>query len=394
MPARLDADRTPPVYAKHCAIAWIVISFREPHRETVLIIFRYLTREILVTMAAVAGVLLLVIMGSRFIRYFSSAAEGDFPASILGTLMLYHMPGFLELILPLAFFLGILLAYGQLYLNSEITVLVACGTSPNRLLRVTMLPAVLVSLLVAMCSLWLTPAGARHNEVMLEEQRSRLDFTALVPGRFQEFGDGRTAYTSALSDDQSRMQGVFISERQERSDGTPQTAITRATGGYQTVDPETGSRFLVLTDGERYSVDPGRAVAERLEFDTYAVRLSRATRMSELDEPEYASTMALLASGTPDAQAQLQWRLSLPLMVPILTLLALPLSKVNPRQGRFAKLLPAIFLHISYLSLLLAALDAISRGALSPTIGMWPIHLGYLLLGVWLTRRSQLGGMR
>ncbi|HET8791249.1 MAG TPA: LPS export ABC transporter permease LptF [Modicisalibacter sp.] len=359
-----------------------------------MIIFRYLTREILITMAAVAGVLLLVIMGSRFIRYFSSAAEGDFPASILGTLMLYHMPGFLELILPLAFFLGILLAYGQLYLNSEITVLVACGTSPNRLLQVTMLPALLVSLLVAMCSLWLTPAGARHNELMLEEQQSRLDFTALVPGRFQEFGDGRIAYTSGLSDDQSRMQGVFISERQERSDGTPQTAITRATGGYQTVDPQTGSRFLVLTDGERYSVDPGRAVAERLEFDTYAVRLSRAAQMSELDEPEYASTRALLESNTPESWAQLQWRLSLPLMVPILTLLALPLSKVNPRQGRFAKLLPAIFLHISYLSLLLAALDAISRGALSPAIGMWPIHLGYLLLGIWLTRRAQLGGMR
>ena len=70
-----------------------------------MIIFRYLTREILLTMAAVAGVLLLVIMGSRFIRYFSNAAEGEIPADILGTLMLLHLPGFLELILPLAFFL-------------------------------------------------------------------------------------------------------------------------------------------------------------------------------------------------------------------------------------------------------------------------------------------------
>ena len=76
-----------------------------------MIIFRYLTREILVTMGAVAGVLLLVIMGSRFIRYFSSAAEGEIPVSMLGTLMLFNLPGFLELILPLAFFLGILLAY-------------------------------------------------------------------------------------------------------------------------------------------------------------------------------------------------------------------------------------------------------------------------------------------
>ena len=100
-------------------------------------------------MSAVAGILLLVIMGSRFIRYFSDAAEGDFPVTILGSLMVFHLPGFMELILPLSFFLGILLAYGQLYMNSEITVMVACGMSPTRLLRVTLLPASVVAVLVA-----------------------------------------------------------------------------------------------------------------------------------------------------------------------------------------------------------------------------------------------------
>ena len=110
-------------------------------------------------MSAVAGILLLVIMGSRFIRYFSDAAEGDIPVTILGSLMVFHLPGFMELVLPLAFFLGILLAYGQMYMNSEITVMVACGMSPLRLLRVTLLPASVVAVLVGFCSLWLTPPG-------------------------------------------------------------------------------------------------------------------------------------------------------------------------------------------------------------------------------------------
>ncbi|WP_444676751.1 LPS export ABC transporter permease LptF [Halomonas sp. E19] len=359
-----------------------------------MIIFRYLTREILLTMAAVAGVLLLVIMGSRFIRYFTDAAEGDIPATILGNLMLFHLPGFLELILPLAFFLGILLAYGQLYLNSEITVLVACGISPARLFQVSLVPATLVALLVGLCSLWLTPAGALHNAVMLEDQRSRLDFTALAPGRFQDFGGGRTAYTESFSDDGSRMQEVFISERQRRRDGSPETAVTRAGSGYQTVDPDTGSRFLVLADGERYSVDPGRFEAERLEFDTYAVRLSLGGERRELESTEYATTAELLRDDSDRARAQLQWRVSLPLMVFILTLMAMPLSRVNPRQGRFAKLLPAIFLHICYLSLLLAALDAIGRGTLPAAIGMWPIHLVFLALGLGLLMHHQRRGMR
>lgn len=345
-------------------------------------------------MSAVAGVLLLVIMGSRFIRYFSDAAEGEIPANILGTLMLFHLPGFAELILPLALFLGILLAYGQLYLNSEITVLVACGISPMRLLKVSLVPAAVVAVSVGICSLWLTPSSSLHNERLITEQQSRLDFTALTPGRFQDFGDGRTAYTESFNNDQTRMQSVFISERQRRSDGAPESAVTRATAGYQTVDDETGSRFLVLTDGERYSVDPGRFQAERLEFETYAVRLNRIDEERDLDSPEFASTLALLDDESPRARAQLHWRFGLPLMVVVLTLMALPLSKVNPRQGRFAKLLPAIFLHISYLSLMLAALDAIGRGALSPWIGMWPIHALYLGIGLWLMQRFQQGGIR
>ncbi|WP_372609402.1 LPS export ABC transporter permease LptF [Halomonas sp.] len=357
-----------------------------------MIIFRYLTREILLTMAAVAGVLLLVIMGNRFIRYFSNAAEGEIPLRILGTLMLFHLPGFLELILPLAFFLGILLAYGQLYLNSEITVLVACGTSPNRLLQVSLVPATIVAILVGLCSFWLTPAGTLHNAVMLEEQRSQLDFTALVPGRFQDVGSGRTVYTQDFADSQTRMQGVFISERQRRR-GTPESIVTRAGSGYQAVDEETGSRFLVLADGERYSVEAGRHEAERLSFDTYAVRLSQGGDRPELDSPEYATTASLLRDDSLPARAQLQWRLSLPLMVFILTLMAMPLSRVNPRQGRFAKLLPAIFLHIAYLSLLLAAMDAIGRGSLSATVGLWPIHAAFLALGLGMMARAQHKGM-
>ncbi|MDL4862206.1 LPS export ABC transporter permease LptF [Halomonas elongata] len=359
-----------------------------------MIIFRYLTREILQTMAAVAGVLLLVIMGSRFIRYFSNAAEGEIPVDILGTLMLFHLPGFLELILPLAFFLGILLALGQLYLNSEITVLVACGTSPNRLLWVSLLPATVVAILVGLCSLWLTPAGALQNEIILDEQSSQLDFGVLAPGRFQNFGGGRVAYTEALSEQERRLEGVFISERQRRDDGTPQTVVTRAAEGYQTIDEETGSRFLVLSDGERYSVEPGRAVAEHLSFGTYAVRLSRAAaERDDLDDPEYATTPALFTDGSAPAMAQLQWRLGLPPMVFILTLLAMPLSRVNPRQGRFAKLLPAIFLYVAYLSLLLAALDAIARGAWPTTLGMWPIHAAFLVIGLLMTLRAQRKGM-
>lgn len=359
-----------------------------------MILFRYLTREVLLTMSAVAGILLLVIMGSRFIRYFSDAAEGDFPVTILGSLMVFHLPGFMELILPLSFFLGILLAYGQLYMNSEITVMVACGMSPTRLFRVTLLPATVVAVLVGLCSLWLTPAGALLTEATLEEQRSRLDVSVLAPGRFQDFGGGRTAYITDFSSDGTEMQEVLVHEQAVQGAESTHSYVTRAGSGHQETNVATGSRFLILEHGERYGVTPGRNEAERLTFERYTLRLGLSRDRQELDSLEYATTPDLWNDPDPRAQAQFQWRVGLPFMVFILALLAQPLSRVNPRQGRFAKLLPAVFLYVAYLSLLLAAVDAIGSGSLVSTIGVWPVHGLFLGLGLLLLWHSQRKGMR
>jgi len=357
-----------------------------------LIVFRYLTREILTTMAAVAGVLLLVIMGNRFIRYFTDVAQGEFPPSLLGSLMLFHLPSFVQLILPLAFFLGIMLAYGQLYLNNEMTVLIACGTSPTRLLGTTFWPSALVALLVGVCSLWLTPAGLAHNERVLAEQASHADFGSLISGRFQEL-NGLTVYAESITRNNSLMRDVFIADM-SRDGARDQPTVTRSESGYQ-VNDDDGNRYLTLSNGAHYAVEPGNASAERVIFDTYAMLLQQKSQEVEYDDTELLTTPALLASGTPEAMAAFQWRLSLVLMVPIITLIALPLSRANPRQGRFAKLLPAIFLYISYMSLLLAAQDAVGGGRLPVEVGVWPIHVGFGLIGVWLMRRGGvLGGRR
>lgn len=345
-----------------------------------------MVREILATMGAVTGILLLVIMGNRFIRYFSDVAEGDFPAALLGSLMLFHLPGFMQLILPLAFFLGILLAYGQLYLNSEMTVLAACGVGPARILAASCVPALLVAVTVGLCSLWLTPAGLAQNERLLVEQEQRADFSMLTPGRFQSLGE-RTLYVERVEQG-SRMEDVFIAERDLNDRGQHLEVVTRAASGYQVNDDETGSRFLVLSDGSRIATRPGSAVAEKLEFETYAVRLEDSVASLEVEDVEIQSTAALWQSDGVESMAALQWRISLALMVPVLTMMALPLSRANPRQGRFAKLMPAIALYVAYMSLLLAAQDAVAGGQLAAVIGLWPVHGVFALIGAWLLRDS------
>ena len=184
--------------------------------EPLLDSFRYLSREVLLTFSAVSAVLLVIIMSGRFIKYLAQAAQGVLDPSVLLMIMAYRIPGFLQLILPLGLFLGVLLAYGRLYLESEMTVLTATGMSEQRLLSYTLAPALLVALICAWLSFFLTPQGVQNVAQILNEQDALTEFDTLVPGRFQSMrGGSRVTYTQELSSGRDELQGIFISEKDE-----------------------------------------------------------------------------------------------------------------------------------------------------------------------------------
>ncbi|GGY65194.1 LPS export ABC transporter permease LptF [Marinobacter zhanjiangensis] len=345
------------------------------------IIFRYLTRQTLATMLAVSGVLLMVFMSGRFIKYLAEAAAGELSADVLFAIMGYRFPGFLELILPLGFFIGILLAYGRMYLESEMTVLFACGVSDRQVLGHTLVAGFVVMLLVGAMSLWVTPWGMKNVDRIFNEQSQATEFEMLTPGRFQSLDDGgRVTYTRSLSDDRRMLQGVFIAEYSETDE---QLSLVVADEGSQFVDDETGSRFLVLENGARFQGLPGELDYSVTEFEAYGLKIAEQDARGSIDE-EGLSTAALMRSDDPELRALLHWRFSLPLIVPVVTLLAVRLSRVNPRQGRFFHLLPAMMIYILYLGLLIVARDALASGRVPEWIGMAWVHVLFLALGLWL----------
>lgn len=355
-------------------------SFR-PEETVLSIVFRYLTRQVMISMLAVSGILLLVFMSGRFIKYLADAAQGELAGDVLFQIMAYRFPGFLELILPLGYFIGILLAYGRMYLESEMTVLFACGVSDRQVLKQTLIGSGLVMLAVGAMSLYVSPWGMEQVERIFNEQRKATEFEMLAPGRFQDLSSGdRVTYTEALSDDKRQLQGVFIAEI---SRDKPGISIVTAEVGSQLVDSETGSRFLILEEGARYEGVPGQLDYQVTTFDAYGLKvLAGDARDRELEEA--VSTLELMASDRPEDRAMLHWRFSLPLIVPIVTLLAVRLSRVNPRQGRFFHLLPAMLVYILYLGLLIVARDALADGKVPEWIGMLWVHALFLALGLWL----------
>jgi len=351
-----------------------------------LIVFRYLSREVLVTLSAVSAVLLVIIMSGRFIKYLAQAASGALDPGVLFLIMGFRMPGFLQLILPLGLFLGILLAYGRLYLESEMTVLSATGMSQQRLLAMTMAPAALVALLVAWLSFSLAPQGATQFSLLINKQDAMTEFDTLVPGRFQALRDGsRVTYTQELSEDRSNLGGVFISEKRVSTDKTKESAITVlvAEKGHQEIKPD-GSRFLILENGYRYDGNPGEANYRAIQYDTYGALLPKPDISNEISDREAIPTLDLFGSDLPRNQAELHWRIALPILVFIVTLMAVPLARVNPRQGRYLKLLPAILLYMAYLTILIAARGALEKGKLPMALGLWWVHAIFLSIGLGL----------
>ncbi len=340
-----------------------------------MIIFRYLLREVLMTTLAVSSILLLIIMSGRFVKFLAQAVSGQLSADVLLQMLLYRMPGFLELVLPLGFFIALLLAYGRLYMDSEMTVLNACGFTTQRLLVYTGASALLVAALVTFLSSWVSPIGSQRASAIVDQQRQRTEFEMLKQGQFQAVQRGSSVtYAEKITDDKKQMQDVFMADV-GRNAQSEDMALIRSKTGEAAFLEDYQQRYLLLGSGVRYEGHPGQTDYRITEFDTLGMHLPAPKNIApRSDEVDNRTTAELLDMDSLAAKAALQWRFSLPILVLQVALLAVPLSKTNPRQGRYAKMIPAILLYIIYLVALNAGRGAVEEGKLNPMPGIWWIH--------------------
>lgn len=344
----------------------------------------YLASDVLGHTAAVSFVLLAIIITGRFVKYLAEAASGKLAAEILVPVMVYRLPGFLELLLPLGLFIGILMAYGRLYVESEMVILSATGVGPARLARFTLLPAMFIMALVAGLAFYLTPQGAARSEAILNDPRALQGLQLLAAGRFQPQGDeGDVSYAAGVDPELGKLRQVFL-YTPEASDGDiPNGSVTVAVEGQVVRDDDVGARYLELRDGYRFTGEPGQLNFRVVRFARYGQRLPEDPSIGRREPVDAKPTRDLLGSGDAEDQAALHWRVSLVAMVPVVALLALSLSKTNHRRGRYVKLAPALILHLSYLLLLASGRTRLAEGELS--IGQfWSIHGSFALLALLL----------
>lgn len=345
-------------------------------------ILRYLTKDILTHTLAVSFVLFLVVFAGRFIRYLAEAAVGSLTGDVLLPIMLFKLPGFLEMILPLGLFIGILLSLGRLYSDSEMVVLKACGVGPGRLALYVLLPASLIMLVVAVLALYVAPEGSARAQVLLDNPRSAEGLHMLNEGRFRKQRRGSYVTYAERIDDNGLMHNIFVYERSGgRGDGAHVATFARE--GEIVLDEKSGRRYLELRGGGRYRGSPGRLELEEVTFELYGELIPESSNsLRRSSKVEAVPTATLVTSDDPKLQGALWWRLSLPLMIPAAALIALALSRTDARRGRYAKVGPAMLVLLLYFLGLTQGRAVIESGS-GPEL-MMAVHGAMALLAVLL----------
>lgn len=351
-----------------------------------MIIDRYLVKEVAQTLLAVTVVLLLIVVSNRLIQYLADAAEGKLPGDAVFALIGLKAVVYFGLLIPLALYLGILLGLGRLYRDSEMAALAACGVGTARIYRALLILALPLVAGLTVLTLYVGPKAAEAGYEIQDRAKKTLELSVLSPGRFRESGDGRhILYVEHLSEDRRSVENVFAHSLDEGRHG-----IVSSETAYQYVDPETGDRFIVLTDGYRYEGVPGQADFRIMQFEKHAVRIEENREGAVRYKRNARPTATLWQSSDPADRAELQWRLSVPLSAGLLALLAVPLARVNPRQGRYGKLFVAIVVYIVYVNLLSVAQVWVERGTIPSVIGLWWVH-GLVFVGAVVLLVQQAG---
>ncbi len=356
-----------------------------------MIIARYLAKEVYTTLLASTAVLLILLISNQFVRYLAQAAVGIMPLRTVMQIVSLQMPLLLPILLPLGLYVGILIAYGRLYSDREMIVLWSCGFSKAQLIALTMAFSSVIVIIIAVLTLYFQPSIETYKRHVLLEAASASPLERVSPDEFVPLRGGElTFYAQGLSRDHKRLKDIFVAHlsNQKAASGDRIWDIVVAKEGYQTINAKTRDRFLVLKDGYRYQGVPGQTDYQIVGYQEYGARIEKNAIPAE-NRADTMSTLELLKKrhGNHEMQAELQWRISLPLSGLILSLLAIALSKIDPRQGRYAQLVPAFLLYILYVDLLFVSRAWLKKGQISPGIGLWWVHGLMLIIALFLLGR-------
>lgn len=344
------------------------------------ILDRYIFREIATAWLGVTVVLLLILLTNQFARVLGDVAKGKLPKDAAFDVIGLSAMQYLTILVPIGLFLAIMLALGRLYRDSELPAMMACRVGPAGIYRPMSWLMVPLVLGVAWLSIEGGPWAMMNVDRIGAEARRHVDLASIEPGQFTVFGPDRAVVYGHAVTPQGQMEKVFMQRMAD--DGTVEVVIADIGEMVESDDPDV--RLLVLHDGRRYEGVPGTTEFRVIEFAEHGIPYRLPSVKTSAPRPRAMAFLELMRSEEPEHIAEFQWRLGIPISTIILAIIAVPLSRSQPRAGRYGRLGIGLLVFIIYLNMMSAAKAWIEQSTISPALGIWWVHGCMLLFALGL----------
>jgi len=346
-------------------------------------IARYIRRNLITLFLAIIFIIGLVLFGNQFVLMVQESVERGVPLQELMPLVSFNMIRDLSLVLSLSLFLAIIITISQLYKNSEAIVMNSLGLSDKHFIAFIQPIVILTFALIFFLTIYAVPSTNQQKNIMEEETKNASEFSFITEGEFEIFKKGDIVFYASESKSldtigEQNMEEIFI---YAIDNGKP--VIVLASEATKYIDSESNSTYLKLKDGIRYMGMPGNENINILNFDLYNLEIISGELKKSIaiyTKIEGKSTLELIKEGGRYANAELQWRVSQPITVLILSVIGVFLGKATPRGGKGVNLLIGVIVFMLYYNGLLVAKSSIELGQINSLIGLWGVHLLMLIL--------------
>ena len=347
------------------------------------IISRYLLRNLIVFFLAITFIIGLIVFGNQLVLTTQESLSYGIPIKELMPLVGFNMLRDIPIILTLSLFLSIIITISQLYKNSEAVVMNSIGLGDRDFINLIKPIVFFTFIVVFYLTIFAVPWAKQQKSYAEDETVNASEFSFITEGKFESFKNGEIVFYASESKTtdtvgEQNMEEIFIYALDK---GKPVIVLASEAKKYTNAKSE--SIYLRLKNGIRYEGLPGNENINILNFEKYDLEIVSGDiqkSISSFSEIEEKNTIDLLREGGVKANAEIQWRISQPISVLILSIFGVFLGKSSPRTGKGINLIVGVVLFMLYNNALLVAKSAIESGQLSSIIGMWGVHLLLLLI--------------
>ena len=344
-----------------------------------MIFKRALRQELNFTTGVVFMVLVTLVLTNLMIRVLGNAASGTANPKDALVLIGLGMINYLPILLTASVFVAILMVLTRWYKDSEMVIWQSAGISLIKILRPILNFTAPIAIAIAVLSIFASPWASEKSATIKQRFQQRDDISMLAPGQFRESsGNNRVFFIESMNPETDMITNVFVTDF-----GKERQLVAVAKQGF-IQNTSGGEKQLILEMGRRYEGTPGNTDFRITEFDKYTVKLADKVIDPIINGPRTLPAWVLIQDLNKAHLGEILWRIGLPLMVFVFAIIAIPLSYMDPRRGRYTALIMAVLLYFTYSNLLKLMQAWVTTGKLSFSIGWWLLHVVIALIGLAL----------